>query len=418
MKINRFNLEFGSLNIVQTSKFKTIRVQISFQSKISKKDVTKRALLPNIMRAINKDYDTRIKMQTKLEDMYGASFTSGVRKIGLTQEIIFDMHILHPNHTFHQDNLLEETFRLLHSVLFKPKLDKDILEEEKRQLEEYFLSIYGDKMRYSLIKLQQLMYDDLYSVDAMGIYEDLGNITLDDLYDALTKMINNDVITINIVGDITPSVITPLIKAYLPFKKRLLTRTIIDKNIPLIKNKTIEEIQDITQAKLVIGYNLPVYYLSDDYYKAAVFNTLFGGGSESLLFKSIREDQNLVYFIGSFYDQYKGSLIVYAGINQKDFEKLMLEVDQIILDLKNGIIDKELLSIAKKSIIQSVIESLDSNLSLANRVNHLAMFDRAFNKEQIIQNVNNVSMVDIKNIANQLQKNTTFFLRGKNNENI
>lgn len=415
MNITHKQISGGMLNIGHTTKFKTIRIQVVFDNDLTEDTVTKRAILPYLMRSITTKYPSRIALQTKLEDMYAASFYGGVRKLGKTQEISFDLHIIHADYAIDSPDLLTEAFQFLHEVLFRPLFDEAIFAEERRLIEEYFLGLYGDKLRYSVRQMMQAMYQgNEYQLDAMGNPDSLQLVTLADCIDAYHSMITEDGIHINVVGDVSEDDILPLIDTYLSFEPREKTRTIIDYSVTDRESvQVIEEQQQITQAKLVMGYQLPVYYLTDEYYHAVVFNTMFGSGPDSLLFHRIREELNKVYFIGTMYDQYKGSLLLYAGIHSADQDVVMAEIATMIERIIAKDISPEALQIAKTSLVQNLIESMDSINSIVSRIHHLAVFGKTFDQHRLIQTIEQTTMDDIVNIARKLKLDTTFFLRGE-----
>jgi predicted Zn-dependent peptidase len=230
-------------------------------------------------------------------------------------------------------------------------------------------------------------------------------------------MITSDLIHINVVGDVEADLLFPLIDKYLPFSDRIANIRIIDNDQSNHHEPAyIDLVQDVEQGKLAIGYRLPVYYLTEEYYTAVVFNTLLGGGPDSMLFKRIREELNKVYFIGSSYDQYKGSLYIYAGIDASDKEDVVSEISTILGAIQAQEIADEALQIAKTALVQNLIESLDSIGAITSRINHLALFHRTFHQSELIEKIKRVTKEDIANIAKQISFDTLVMLRCESNE--
>jgi len=111
-------------------------------------------------------------------------------------------------------------------------------------------------------------------------------------------------------------------------------------------NEIIEE-SDVNQSKLIIGYRTNTYYKDADYYPALIFNAIFGGTSESLLFNKIREEMGKVYFISTSYDPDKGVLFIYSGISSKDYEEVATAIDKILTDIINQDYSDKLLETIK-----------------------------------------------------------------------
>lgn len=64
------------LHFIQTKKFKTINIIVKLKSKLDKETITKRALLPYILKQGTKTYPDRSALQLKLDDLYGAVLTA------------------------------------------------------------------------------------------------------------------------------------------------------------------------------------------------------------------------------------------------------------------------------------------------------------------------------------------------------
>lgn len=82
---NRFDEQGLKLHFIQTKKFKTINIVAKIKAKLEKETITKRALLPYILKQGTKTYPDRSSMQLKLADLYGAVLTAdGSKKEKIT----------------------------------------------------------------------------------------------------------------------------------------------------------------------------------------------------------------------------------------------------------------------------------------------------------------------------------------------
>lgn len=406
------------ISILKTDKFKSTKIKITFASHIDKDTVTKRALLAYMMRITTQKYNTRQKLNEQLESMYQTYLSSHVDKRGLTHFVAFDMQFIDNEYVLYNENLFDEALSLLEEVIYHPNLTEQSLKEELRLMKEYHMNQYSNKMRYALKESLKIVHkDDPYMISAMGNEEDLESITLNDVKQAYQDMLDNDYMTVSIVTSLDSDYVTNLIHKHLHHKNQKFDYTLIDKNrVHKISNVDKEVVKDIKQSKLVVYFDLEVFYKTKDYYKAAVFNSLLGGGSESLLFNKIREELSLCYFIGSVYDQYKGSLVVYAGTDHKNKELLLESVEKEIQKIIDLEIPLETLEITKTAIINSYNESYDSLSSLTNRIHEISLFDRTFSQTKVIEEVRKITLEDMKEIALKLTKQLTYELRGDDDE--
>jgi predicted Zn-dependent peptidase len=129
-----------------------------------------------------------------------------------------------------------------------------------------------------------------------------------------------------------------------------------------------------------------------------------------LLFKRIREDLSLVYFIGSVYDQSKGTFLIYSGINQFDYQKVLVEIDKVLHDIKEMNYDDKFLTIAKKGIVSSLLQSLDSGGALISRINNLSLFNKELDLDKLTKE-------ELSDLVQLLKKDVAFLLRNDELEN-
>jgi len=413
-----FKQDNFNINVFSTKKFKSTRIHVSFCNDLDKETVTKRALIPYLLRAINQTFKTRSEVSSYLENMYAAQFSVGNNKVGLTHFINFDMSIINDKYTINNEDLFEDSIKFLSDVLLKPLFKQEIMDEEVRLLKEYYLSIHSNKMRLTIKKMQEVMFkDEAYKLSAFGCEEDIDDLTLDDIIEAYQDMINNDLITVSIVGDLDIDDTFNIINKHFTFSDRTKEVKLLEYN-PKETIKLKEEIikADVEQAKLAVGYRFETRFMDDDYYSALVLNSLLGGSSDSLLHKRIREELGLVYFISSSYDFYKGALFVFSGINAKEYDNTLQEITTILKEIQKGNISSTTIEIAKKMIINQMIESHDSNYNAVIRMERKDLFNRDTSLDESIQAIKMVSLKDIMEVSMKIKLDTKVLLKGDKDE--
>ncbi|MFK5883809.1 MAG: pitrilysin family protein [Candidatus Izemoplasma sp.] len=419
MNIKRIKAESYNLSMVHTKKFKTTRIQINFLAEMNH-SITARGLLPYILRAISEDYPTREALSIHLEDMYAAQTGGSVSKIGKSHIITFDLSIIDDQYTSNNESLLKKGMEFLSNIIFRPLFDETIFKEEARLIEEYFEGIYADKLKYAMHQMMKNMFkDELYRVSALGSIEELKKITLEDVKREYQAMISTNQVYITVVGNIDFAKTEDLINSVYKFNQSYLSLTLRDTDQPQIQNfnEIIEE-SDVNQSKLIIGYRTNTYYKDADYYPALIFNAIFGGTSESLLFNKIREEMGKVYFISTSYDPDKGVLFIYSGISSKDYEEVATAIDKILTDIINQDYSDKLLETIKTVYKNNVISSLDSTYSLIGRYFRTNLFDIDFNQEDVINKLLSVTKEEISLVAKKLTKDTVFLLKDDNHEKV
>lgn len=58
------------VHFIHTKKFKTIHLSLKFMAKLTRENVTKRALLPYVLQQGTKNFPTAIKLRQHLDELY------------------------------------------------------------------------------------------------------------------------------------------------------------------------------------------------------------------------------------------------------------------------------------------------------------------------------------------------------------
>lgn len=420
MQIRHFDDLGYKLTTVQTEKFKTNLLSFTFHSEIKRDNVTKRSLIPYVLRCSTAKYPTKKKFNTKLEDLYGASLSATVEKKGKAHNIKFYLSL--PNEAFLPGNesLMEEALSVVSEMLLNPltqgeAFDSQVVETEKRLLEEYIESLYDDKTSYALQKLMETMCEgEGYAVNSTGYIEDLASINPQNLYAEYKQMLRRDALEIAVVGDISPEAVHEMFKRHFNLETPKKSGEIMDmEEKEIVAVKLVKEHQDIAQGKLNIGYRTHVRITDADYLPLLVFNGMFGGYAHSKLFMNVREKSSLCYYCASRLDNFKGLLYVYSGIEFKNYEQALEIIDQQLADMKAGNFSDKELELAKKSLINSKLESLDQATGLLAHENLNELLPKPLTVEEWVAAINSVTSQQIVAVANKIEQDTIYFLTGK-----
>ena len=420
MEIRQFNDLGYTLTTVKTDKFKTNLVSLSFQSEINRENVTKRSLIPYVLRASSHNYPTKKDLNTYLESLYGASLSASVEKRGKAHTLKFYLSVANEKFIGNQEPLLEKGVELLKEVVLNPLVEdgafkEQVVETEKRLLEEYIESLYDDKTSYALQKLvENMCQNERFSINSMGYIKDLAEIDKKSIYGAYQDMWQQDHLTISVVGDIDHEAVYQTFKKHFSLKssaKKIESVDLEEKQLNQVK--IIEEAQDIAQGKLNMGYRTHTRIKDEDYLTLLVFNGMFGGYAHSKLFVNVREKASLCYYCASRLDNYKGLMYVYSGIEPQNYEQAIEIIDQQLADMVSGNFTEQELDLSKKSLINTKLESLDqASGMLAHEVLN-ELLPKPLTIEQWIEKVQSISGEQIQEVAKKIEKDTVFFLTGK-----
>lgn len=420
MEVRQFDDLGYTLTTIKTDKFKTNLISVSFQSEINRDTVTKRSLLPYVLRGATEKYPSKKALNTYLESLYGASLSTTVEKRGKTHNIKFYLSLANEKFLGHQEPLLEEGVALLKEVILKPLLvdgafKEQVVDIEKRLLKEYIESIYDDKVSYSLQKLvENMCQDETFSINSIGYADDLAEINGKNLMQTYEEMLNNNQVSVTVVGDIDPQHVYEIFSKQFNFAHRSVNQEVIDHEDKVIQEvKVIKEVQDISQGKLNIGYRTHTRIDDDDYLPLLVFNGIFGGYAHSKLFMNVREKESLCYYCASRLDNYKGVMYVYSGIESQNYDKALKIIDEQLKDMVSGNFSEKEIDLAKKSLINSKLESMDQASGMMAHEALNKLLKHPLSVEEWVAAVNAVTAEQVVAVAKKIKEDTVFFLTGK-----
>jgi predicted Zn-dependent peptidase len=177
-------------------------------------------------------------------------------------------------------------------------------------------------------------------------------------------------------------------------------------HITLKRKKSLEQVQ------FCLG--VPAPPVNDPRrYGVFLLNTMLGGGMSSRLFQTIREDQGLAYSIYSEMSPFRdtGSLCVYAGTSVDKTEKVLQLTLNELRRLKEEMVSDVELKRAKDQLKSNMVIGLESSGSrMANLARQQMYFGRFFGVDEIMAEIDQVTSLDVQELARELFRPETMAL--------
>ena len=421
MKYNDYELKQGiKLHTIKTDKFKTNLVAVFLTTKLSRKNVTKNALISMILRRGCKKMPTQEEISKTMEEMYGASFDCGLDKTGDNQVLKFYIESINDNFLPKKgENILEKSIKNILEIIFNPYTENEsfkneYIEQEKNNLKQRIEGKIDNKARYAMDRCIEEMYKDKpFGLYKFGYIEDLESINGKNLYQYYKELINSCKIDILVSGNINEKV-ENIVKQDENIIK------LLDRNAEYVvpkleaKQKKQEEIvtesMDVTQGKLLLGLDVNI----DDEklkYDTLIYNSILGGSANSKMFQNVREKAHLAYVASSSYLRYKSNIFVNCGIEIGNYEKALELIRKQIDDMKKGKFTDKDIEDAKTGIIANIKTIADEQDTELTYYFGQELSQNKTSVEKYEEKINNVSKQDIINIANRVSINTVYFLR-------
>ncbi|GAA0448898.1 MAG: EF-P 5-aminopentanol modification-associated protein YfmF [Bacillota bacterium] len=418
------------LHFIPNKKYKTITLVLKLKAPLSRDTITKRALIPYILKQGTKKYPSKQKLQMKLDDLYGASISIDGAKKGENHIISLRLEIANQKFLEDTTTILDEGINLLHEILFDPNVtnqqfEQAIFNREKETLRQKINALKDDKMSYANMRLiDEMCNGEPYQLHVHGYEEDLNKLNEQNLFTYYQQMLKEDSIDLYIQGDLDEAVMERKLSAVfhrddLEAERMQITKNPKPASVEKTKPREVIETDKIQQAKLHIGYRTNITFQDDAYYALHVFNGLFGGFPSSKLFINVREKNSLAYYAASRMESHKGLLLVFSGIAPDDFEKARDIIREQMTAMKQGDFTENELDETKALISNQLLETLDHPQGTIEFLYQQVLSNKKVEPLAFIEQIKRVTKEEVVAVANKLEEDTLYLLtaeKGDSNE--
>ena len=415
MEYTCYNMNAYNLHIINTDKFKTITVDVSFRRKIKKDEITIRNLLKELIVNSSCNYPTERSLIIQTEKLYDLKLLSSTYRVGSYSILSFKTRFL--NEVYTEEGMNEESIKFLLDLIFKPRLDNDVL-KCKKKIEKSILSLNDNKIKYALLKLLETTEDMPYSYNNYGYKDDLDKITVDDLKKYFDSVISDDIVDVFVVGNVDGSEIKRIFKEY--FKVSTFHKNELSLLVPELsrvrKNKEFREYDNVNQTQLTMLCNLSEITDYERKYVLPVYGELLGGSSNSILFDTIREKNSYAYYVNALVNPYDNVMMIYSGIQKGNEKEVLKLIEKSLSGVSKGKFDLEKLESSKKTLISAIESSLDNPVSIINNY-YAKVLVNALDVNEKIENIKKVSKEDIISVSKKISIHTQFLLEASDEKN-
>lgn len=406
-----------------TSKFKTTTIRIFFKGSLNER-IEEKAILPSLLKRGSKRFPTLKEISRNLEALYGSALSMDIAKMRDMQVFVASLDVVNSSYLKGEKDLLFRVIDLLNDVLTHPVLEdgafpKLHFEQEKKNLERYVRSVIDEKAVYTHLRL----VEEMFRGEPFGNYEwgRLDRISRLDryaAYDAYQDLFRSAPVDVYIIGRLTGDEERKLPNMLLPLKDRSQSMPAKPLESPANDGQdVIVEEQANEQSKMEMGFRADIGCGDDDYYALSLYNAILGGGSYSKLFKQVREEAGLSYYIHSSFDKLKGFLFVGAGIDTQNFDKTMGMIQSCMDEMAGGRISDDEISNAKHALTTSLRSIPDSPGQIVEYNLATRTAGREPDVDKVVKIIQGTNKDRIAGVSRLITKGKTFFLKGTANSN-
>ncbi|MDD3238270.1 MAG: pitrilysin family protein [Candidatus Gastranaerophilales bacterium] len=297
----------------------------------------------------------------------------------------------------------------LHSdMLLNPLIPRKELEKERKVVLEEISKNNDNPTTVMYNKMNDAMYKiHPYKREVIGTRNVIETIPREDIMEFYNKWYVPSNMTTVIVGDVDSEKALNSVKKY--FVKEGNVAQKAPKAIYKMDKKPSRPVEITTPFKvetayMVLGFKGCQNAKSKDSYSLDLLATILGDGKTSRLYKTLKEQKQLVYSIGSGHSSYKQDSTFYVTANfapenaDKIKDSTLAEINKIKL---KGV-DEEELEKAKKIVERDTYYSRESISNIANEIGYtMILTGDSDYYANYLNNMKKVTVQDVQNAAKQ-----------------
>lgn len=414
-----------ALNWIETDKFKSNFLSVSFAVPFEKTNAAKNALILKILKRGTVSYPDMIALSKKLEYLYSAEIYTKTACFGETQLLQFSLDVLDNRFAMEDTDILTEGLKVLSEIIFSPVTENGAFkqayfESEKRNLLDDIHAEINNKGKYALLRACEHMFaGERYRISSLGDADIVASFTNEEIYRWYQEVLDSASVEITFVGktdaEKLKSALRAMLKNYKPSKSVAIGTEVVR---GAQQAKEVHEECVGKQGNLVMGFRTGTVLADGDYPKMALLSELYGGSATSMLFMNVREKMSLCYYCASIPEAVKGVMFVRAGIENKNFEKARDAILEQLSLLQRGNFTSEALDCAKLSLINAYREIADNPQSLQNWYIGRTLSGIVQSPEEAIEVVRSITKEEIVATAKKISLDTVYFLEGVQNGGV
>lgn len=400
-------------------RFKTNRISVDLIIPLNSETVSKNAILPFLMKKGSEQYFDYIRLNRRLNELYGANLTADVQKVGDFQLLNLSISSIDDKFALEGEPLVKELSEILCGLLLEPaflseKFDLSSFEVERQGLIDTIEAEINEKTSFAVHRLIELMCaEEPFGLNKYGKIEEIRALTLADAAKQYRELLVSARMEIFFVGCGDAHKACECFTRRLAGLDRKPSTALVSSCVPAASEpRKVTEHYQVGQAKIVMGFRVdaPDSAQRD---AARVMSAVFGGTPRSLLFMNVREKLSLCYYCSSRYDTQKNILYVNSGVEFENIEKAQTEILNQLQLLKNGEFSDQLLEETKLMITSSFQTVNDSTSTVEGWYLGQLFHSEILTPEQQAERLAAVTKQQIVEAANAVTLDMVYVLTGE-----
>ncbi len=406
------------LTAVQSDKFKTGCFSLNLLRPMKKEEAAANALIPSVLLRGSETCPDIASISAKLDELYGASIGTLVRKKGEVQLVGFYCDYVQDEYV--DEPVFAPVMAFLAELLLNPRLENGafpeaVVDSEKLNLENAMLSRINDKRTYAASQLIRTMCaGQPYGIPRIGDPDDLKNITAKSLYAHYRDLLATSRVELFYMGSLSPEAVTKVLQTVLAELPRAEVFVPVG-TTPAPAARPVQEKTerlDVTQGKLSLGFFTDITAKDPRYPALVLAATVFGGGATSQLFTNVREKLSLCYYASASFEKFKGVLSVSSGVEFSKLETAKTEILRQLEACKAGDITDDELESARGYLVSDLKIAMDSPGRLDDYYMGQILLEQDGTMEDLASAIARVTKQEAADAIQALRLDTIYALEG------
>lgn len=407
------------LTAIQSRKFKSSYWSLRLLTPLTQETAAMNAVLPRVLRRGTASCPDQEQLAAALDEMYGGAIEPLVSRRGECHVFGFVASFLDDGLVPDETPLLEQAAQLLGELLLQPAtrnghLKSEYVDGERENLVAEIKSLLNDKRSYANNRLiEEMCADEPFHINRLGSLEQAEKLNVTKLNRYYREVLAAARMEVYYCGSAAPQ------QVELAWREALMDlprHELLDLPETIIRmpegEKQVTDHLDVTQGKLVMGFRTGITVTSVDYPALMVANAIFGGTATSKLFLHVREELSLCYYVNSSLDKWKGLMIVQAGAEFDQLERVKTEVLHQLELMQAGAFTQEELEAAKRSLIATYCSILDVPNQLEDFQFGQNLAGLTFGPDELAEIIRVIDAQQVVEAAQRIQLDTSYFLMG------
>lgn len=406
-----------------TDRFKSENISVYLCLPTSREDSVKRSLFLSVLKRGTQSFRTQKEINIRLDELYATLVSLKNQKFDDVQLLGISADIIDSAYTECGEDLMPEVLELLSEILYLPRMDEagrfceEFVKSEKENYKSIILSQINEPRTYAAIRCREEMFAELGIFDRLDtMCEKIDAATADEIFNTYRNAIEGAQIMAFYVGKRTPEEVMAQLESAFSHKqceKCSFEKRDIQKLAKRDEPMVICESADVTQGRLVMGYNSGITWRDEDYYATLLCNEILGASPISKLMMNVREALSLCYECSSVYNSAKGAIIVTTGIDTNNYELARGAIEAQLVDIRNGNVSEQELFAAKKSIYNIYNAVSDSPNAIERFYLGRIINGIDASVSDFLEKIDALTLDDVMRAARALELHTVYFLKGE-----